>query len=57
MAERKKPRRRITRGDSFTFVRDDRTGETSVRCLFCAATYDYREHWNHICPKPTEESA
>jgi hypothetical protein len=57
MAERKKPRRRITKGDSFTFVRDDRTGETSVRCLFCAATYDYREHWNHICPKPTEESA
>jgi hypothetical protein len=37
MAERKKPRRRITRGDTFTFYRDDKTGEEGVRCLFCSA--------------------
>jgi hypothetical protein len=55
--EKKKPRRRITRGDTFTFVRDDKTGETSVRCLFCSATYDFRLHWNHVCPHKDKAEA
>jgi hypothetical protein len=57
MAERKKPRRRITRGTSFTFYRDDKTGEEGVRCLFCGAQYPVTAHWLHVCPRPAEAEA
>jgi hypothetical protein len=57
MAERKKPRRRITKGATFTFFRDEKTGEEGVRCLFCGAQYPMQLHWLHVCPRPAEEGA
>ncbi len=46
MAERK---RRITKGDTFTFCRDEKTGELQVHCLFCEAVYAFKHAWEHRC--------
>lgn len=56
MAEKKPRARRITRGDTFTFCRDERTGEVLVRCLFCEARYPMQQHWLHVCPKTEEKT-
>ena len=49
MAERK---RRITKGDTFTFCREEKTGELMVRCLFCrAAPYPFKNALLHVCKK------
>lgn len=45
-----KPRKpRLTKGDTFTFCRDARTGETLVRCLFCDESYPVQQAWTHVC--------
>jgi hypothetical protein len=60
MAEEKKRRPRITKGDSFQFVREESTGELLVRCRFCdAKPYPVNQHWGHHCEpsqlKPSED--
>jgi uncharacterized OB-fold protein len=53
MAQRK---RRLTKGDTFTFARDDKTGETLIRCLNCTEHYQPKDAWSHRCkPKETND--
>jgi hypothetical protein len=56
MATGKPRKRRLTKGDTFTFARDERTGELLARCLTCDEHYPPKDAWSHRCkPKETND--